>query len=356
MNTFKNAEYTITTSISDQSAAIYIKVANNISYATYEGTFEKSAFRLSFELAGIYSLINKCFAAFTDCGGFKSAYTVTMELESSMMMRLVFNCMLEGIIAVEFDLRLQQKIVQGDAILSVELEKQNQLIERLIKRLDSAEKTIKLLDAKIARLEKLTKTVENIELEIQCMNEHNIARIDEIDKIERIIDCIGDGLYVRLRRDQLNGIGHGDECYLVNSNKLSLDCLPIQMLCNGGFHNFKYIINELEKIRAFYYLDDLTIKNDAYYPGNLFTIFNSSLRKLSIYQSDRCSDLAIIKQFPNLEELLIVSCGNLNTQEALHNLQSTPNKIKKITFQRVSNAIGLQSYCVKNGIELEFKD
>jgi hypothetical protein len=264
--------------------------------------------------------------------------------------------MLEGIIAVEFDLRLQQKIVQGDAILSVELEKQNQLIERLIKRLDSAEKTIKLLDAKIARLEKLTKTVENIELEIQCMNEHNIARIDEIDKIERIIDCIGDGLYVRLRRDQLNGIGHGDECYLVNSNKLSLDCLPIQMLCNGGFHNFKYIINELEKIRAFYYLDDLTIKNDAYYPGNLFTIFNSSLRKLSIYQSDRCSDLAIIKQFPNLEELLIVSCGNLNTQEALHNLQSTPNKIKKITFQRVSNAIGLQSYCVKNGIELEFKD
>jgi hypothetical protein len=160
MNTFKNAEYTITTSLSEQSASIYIKVANNISYSSYEGTFEKSAFRLSFELAGIYSLINKCFAAFTECGGYKSPYIVAMELESSMM-RLVFNCMLEGIIAVEFELRLQQKILQGDSTISAELlEQQNQLIERLTKRLDSAEKTIKLLDAKIERLNKKQETYD----------------------------------------------------------------------------------------------------------------------------------------------------------------------------------------------------
>jgi hypothetical protein len=194
MNTFKNAEYTITTSLSEQTASIYVKIANNISYAAYEGIFEKSAFRLSFELAGIYSLINKCFAEFTDCGGFKSAYNVTMELESSMMMRLVFHCVLEGIIAVEFDLRLQQKIIQEDAIVSAELEKQNQLIERLMKRLDSAEKMIELQNNKIAGLEKLTKTVEkNIGIEIQCMNEHNIARMGEI---ERIIDCMGNAFTV----------------------------------------------------------------------------------------------------------------------------------------------------------------
>jgi hypothetical protein len=81
--------------------------------------------------------------------------------------------MLEGIIAVEFDLRLQQKIVQGDAILSVELEKQNQLIERLLKRLDSAEKMIESQNKKIAGLEKLSEKIVRLEDSVQNLTEHN---------------------------------------------------------------------------------------------------------------------------------------------------------------------------------------
>lgn len=359
MNTFKNAEYTITTSLSDQSASIYVKIANNISYAAYEGTFEKSAFRLSFEIAGIYSLINKCFAAFTDCGGFKSPYTVTMELESSMMMRLAFNCMLEGIIAVEFELRLQQKIVQGDAILSVELEKQNQLIERLIKRLDSAEKMIELQNNKIAGLEKLTKTVEkNIGIEIQCMNEQNVARMSEIDKIERIIDCMGNGLYVELRRADTT-----TEHHLINSTKLLLSC------CFGNLGPSRlYVVNEFEKIRAFYNLVELTVDRVGFdfkrqsNPSGETIIFNSSLKKFSITNSCSSvwSDFSIIKQFPNLEELYISNPTSngvtpLQVTEALNTLKTTPHKLKKITFEQVSNAHGLQSYCDKNGIELIIK-
>jgi hypothetical protein len=267
--------------------------------------------------------------------------------------------MLEGIIAVEFDLRLQQKIVQGDAILFVELEKQNQLIERLIKRLNSAEKMIESQNKKIAGLEKLTKTVENIGLEIQCMNEHNITRMDEIDKIEKIIDCIGNGLYVELRR--ADTIEH----HLINSTKLSL-CCYFGIPGNSRL----YVVNEFEKIRAFYNLVELTVsqvgfefKRQSHYgnPTGETIIFNSSLKKFSITNSCSSvwSDFSIIKQFPNLEELYISNpewdtSTPLQVTEAINTLKSTPHKLKKITFQNVSNAHGLQGYCDKNGIQLEF--
>jgi len=94
-----------------------------------------------------------------------------------MTMRLQFHCMLEGIIAVEFELRLQQKIVSYNTQLSVELEKQNQLIERLTKRLDSAEKTIKLLDSKIERLNKKQETFDEYTQKIVEL-ENKIAGLD----------------------------------------------------------------------------------------------------------------------------------------------------------------------------------
>ena len=67
MNTFRNDQYTITTSLNERSA-IYIKIANNISYMCYEGNFDSAAFKLPFELRNIYELVNKCFAEMDGTG------------------------------------------------------------------------------------------------------------------------------------------------------------------------------------------------------------------------------------------------------------------------------------------------
>ena len=184
MTTFKNAEYTITTSLSEQESSIYIKVANNISYATYEGTFERSAFRVSFEIAGIHRLINKCFA------GGDAKYSVRMEMEPLCLqnavgvspdnhpiptlvplsgivpnaLRLRFDCNIEELLVVEFEIRLKEKMVANDAILSVELEKQKQLVEMLTDRVEK--QTIEyrqVLDQQRQLIERLSKRLDQEE-------------------------------------------------------------------------------------------------------------------------------------------------------------------------------------------------
>ena len=192
MNTFKNTGYTITTSLSD-TETIYIKIANNISYETYEGTFEKSDFRLSFNTKGRFTIINKCFAAFT--GNEKSAYSAKIELEPNNCMLVIFDCILDGAIGVDFGLRLKQKSVSGDTILSAELEKHEQLIAALTKRLESAEKTIEMQNKQIAELEKLKTTVERLANNAETKEKLVVGLMQQsatrITELERIVDYIG---------------------------------------------------------------------------------------------------------------------------------------------------------------------
>ena len=129
MNTFKNTEYTITTSLSEQTASIYIKIANNISYATYEGTFERTAFRLSFNIGGIYRIINKCFAQFSG-NTVDTKCSIATELEPSAI-RLAFHCEIGECLDVDFEIRVREKAVSSDTKMSVEWEKQTQLVESL---------------------------------------------------------------------------------------------------------------------------------------------------------------------------------------------------------------------------------
>jgi len=306
MTTFKNAEYTITTSLSEQESSIYIKVANNISYATYEGTFERSAFRVSFEIAGIYRLINKCFA------GGDAKYSVRMEMEPNAL-RLRFDCNIEEFLVVEFEIRLKEKMVANDAILSVELEKQKQLLtDRMEKQ---AMEYRQVLDQQRQLIERLLNRLDSAEKTIGLQNKH-------ADELERRIDCIG-------------SIGHPVLGHRIDSATIRL-------------HNTE------AKVNAFYKLNELILFN----PSHTFKsdISNFTLSKLSIYGgcSSNWSDMQFIKNLPNLEVLNIQSQngGGIQVTEAIETLKSTPHKIKKITFTGVTNAIGLQPYCDKNGIEL----
>lgn len=170
MTTLKNAKYTITTSLSEQESSIYIKVVNNISYATYEGTFERSAFRVSFEIAGIYRLINKCFAVFTDGGDAK--YSVRMEIESNAL-RMTFHCNIEEFLVVEFEIRLKEKTIANDVIISAELEKQKQLVETLTDCVERQRQMIERLSNRLDQEERKTTDIVNsltTEIAIQKQN------------------------------------------------------------------------------------------------------------------------------------------------------------------------------------------
>jgi hypothetical protein len=346
MTTFKNAEYTITTSLSEQESSIYIKVANNISYATYEGTFERSAFRVSFEIAGIYRLINKCFA------GGDAKYSVRMEMEPNAL-RLRFDCNIEEFLVVEFEIRLKEKMVANDAILSVELEKQKQLVEMLTDRVEKqAMEYRQVLDQQRQLIERLLNRLDSAEKTIGLQNK----RTNELD---RRIDCIGGG----------------SECVFkctsnsINNKYVKLDSSTITVHCRGSDRLYSDTTNgsELHKIRYLYKLNELILHGPSIedfclnYNGRhneKHIIFaNDTLSKLSIWGgcSSAWSDMAFIQNLPNLEELTIRAAAagsNIQVTEAIETLKSTPHKIKKITFCGVTNAIGLQPYCDKNGIEL----
>ena len=329
MNTFKNAEYTITTSLSDQSASIYIKIANNISYACYEGTFEKQAFRLSFELAGIYRLINKCLNAFTDGGGFKSPYTVTIELESTSIMRLIFNCMLEGILAVEFDLRLQQKFVSVDSIISSELEKQNQLIERLTKRLDSAEKMIELQNKKITELSQRLNTTENYITGIDCAI---VAMGFNTGFLYRHYDKLSKEFKITETMEIF------EPSLIQNLHKFPFIKKIVLFLGESTIYNYSLVS----------LLDDVELDHQP-----------TAITHISIEGNrwDKMMNLSFIKSFPGLEYLTFARCNNgIIVKEAIQNLSSVKHKIKKITCDRVynMNSTELQKFCETQNIQLEF--
>jgi len=131
--THRNAEYTITTSLSDHY--IIINLSNNVSYACYEGQFDNSAFQLSFDNVTIFKLINKCFANLVDptCN---TTYKVNISLAGKVERMVIdFNCAVEGFLTVVFSLRIMEKTVSGDNGVHAELNRQKYLVSELTERI-----------------------------------------------------------------------------------------------------------------------------------------------------------------------------------------------------------------------------
>jgi predicted RNase H-like nuclease (RuvC/YqgF family) len=238
-----------------------------------------------------------------------------MEMEPNAL-RLRFDCNIEEFLVVEFEIRLKEKMVANDAILSVELEKQKQLVEMLTDRVEKqATEYRQVLDQQRQLIERLLNRLDSAEKTIGLQNKR-------ADELERRIDCIG-------------SIGHPVLGHRIDSATITL-------------HNTDAKVNE------FYKLNELVLFN----PSHTFKsdISNFTLSKLSIDcgSNSNWSDMQFIKKIPNLEVLNIRSQngGGIQVTEAIETLKSTPHKIKKITFNGVTNAIGLQPYCDKNGIEL----
>ena len=319
MNTFKNAQYTITTSISEDN--IYIKVINNISYECYENTFDKSMFRLSFNTTSRFTIINKCFAALTGNGTEKSAYAANISLESADTMLIIFDCLFDGAIGIDFALRLKQKIVSNDSVVSAELEKQTQLVERLVERLDAAEKMIEQQNKKIDGLSDKLESAENyiagIDRAIVAMSLNSIS-------LQRLYD-------------------HAD-IKITDT----MEIFEQSMLHN--LHKFPFITKIIVIFQAPHMpVPRLLLLDDIEYPPTNITHI---CIKSCIW--DKNMNLSFIKSFPNLEYLTFVNCiKEINAKEAIQNLSSTEHKIKKITCNHHNvKSNELQIYCEKYGITL----
>lgn len=152
LSTFRNDQYTITTSLSERH--IIVKLVNNVSYVSYEGAFERNVFRhfgnlSAVGLPAVFKLINKCFAAFVEPPDAKtdSDYAVEIKFgrqsDDSGYIFIEFHCLVDGFLNVDFVLRLKETVGEDGAEMTTqllaELNRQKQLVADLTARVAAME-------------------------------------------------------------------------------------------------------------------------------------------------------------------------------------------------------------------------
>ena len=154
MNTYRNEQYTITTSLSDNK--IYIGITNNISYVCHEGTFDKSVLRVSFNIESIFALMKRCFVAFSENSETGAPNTVKFIHKSATnSLQLEFNCVMEGFLNIEFDVLLREKkTATNEQQLTVEFNRQRNQIERLIQTENELREEIKMQNERMKEMER----------------------------------------------------------------------------------------------------------------------------------------------------------------------------------------------------------
>jgi hypothetical protein len=286
MNTYRNTQYSITTSLNGH--AIHLKIANNISYAFYEGSFDGASFKHPFELKDTYELINKCFARFVENPADKK-YSVAMELDNSTLL-LRFHCVVEGFLTVSFELRMREKIMSNDAQLTINFQRQQQTIDLLMQRVEEMEKIISALGSEIqlVRQSNGTTTTHTISETTLTLSGPPVYTPDSYKKIKH---------FYKLNRLSLIGLdgSHGPQTSITNAS------VKILTITNcAAFANFEYIKN-------FPNLEE-------------FTMTNCTL--------------------------------SANAENTLKTTKHNIKKICLSSYGATFNVAGLQAYCSQNRIEL----
>lgn len=302
MNSFRNQQYSITTSLNERT--IHIKVVNNISYMSYEGNFDSSSIKFGFELSDTYNLITKCFANFVSPDAIKLAdYTVSFTLDNGIL-RTNFNCMVGGVLRIQFDLRLREKLLSNDAQLTIDIQRIEQTYQ--------------------SEIDKLTKKLEDME--------------------KYIIDTIG----------------MAEICFTNSTNNVIVTSFPINIKeIDLNCDNNKYSLQSFKQIENFIRLETLRIStcnwvNIMYVPTPHPHMSNKTLKKLIIHQTNHQCNLSFLKYFPNLEEFKMEGCST--TFESIDAFKDIPNKLKVLEFITCANIGTIQSsltvYCSNNNIKL----
>ena len=290
MNTFKDDQYTITTSLTDHS--IYIKIANNVSYMCYEGNFDTASFNLPFHLKEIHKFVNKCFANESE-PDYEPGYSVGMQLDNGTL-TLGFEGVVGGFLTVQFDLRLREKLMSNDAQLTINFQrieqKQQHAFEEIAKRMA---------------------------------------------EMERRLEALGHAEICFYKGDKFK------TAYPIDSKSLTIN--DSNTIDNESFKKIKY----------FYQLEELTmIAHNNWGESAEINTSNATVKKLTLNSCPAFTNITFIKNFPSLVELSMR--GFTVDGSIVTTLRSIKHKIMKLTFQGCPgiNQTEMQTYCTQTGIEL----
>jgi hypothetical protein len=297
MNTYRNTHYTITTSLNER--AIHLKIVNNTSYMWYEGNFDATAFKLSFDIKDIYELVKNSFDSFTNEGGRKdSTYGLTVSLDNGHLL-LAFRCVVGGFLNVVFDLRLREKIMSNDAQLTINFQ-----------RIEQTQRE---------EIEKLTSRLERMETMLEALGHANI--------------CL---------TNPPSGRIDGIHSFPISSTNISI----IDNHNNISSESFK-------KIKHFYKLEELHLYGCNWNESHLNTT-NASVQKLKLSSCPTFAHISFIKNFPNLRELWME--GIAVNSDFVTTIRSIPHKLTKLTLHSSNiNQTEVHSYCTQNNIQLDLK-
>jgi hypothetical protein len=155
--------------------------------------------------------------------------------------------------------------------------------------------------------------------------------------MERIISCLGSEITLCRQDSKFSTL----QTFPVSTKSLTISA-PV------------FTLESYQKIKHFYQLNDLTLNSLDTTNGPQTQITNASAKKLTINSCNSFGgDWGFIKNFPNLEEL-VISGVPLMSSVTTH-LKSTKHKIQRITLSAYGgtfNAADMQNYCSQNGITL----
>ena len=293
----------------------------------YEGNFDSTAFKLPFELKDVYELVNKCFAEMDENSESDDledgeeeeesdnkvasqrpqrteSYRVTTRLDNGTL-QLIFHCVVGGFLKVKFDLRLREKLMSNDTQLTINFQR----VEQKLERIDAVMSQMQIMEKKMKEMER-----------------------------------------------RLEALGHADICFtkppsgnVADIYSFPIDSKKLELNSDGN----SISLNSFEKIKHFYQLEELHIGRCDWISA-ASVVSNATVKKLKIIHSNKFQEISFIKNFPNLEELEMVT--SKVDASIVTTLRSIKHKIRKLTFQQITgiNQTEMQTYCTQKGIVLNY--
>lgn len=126
MSTLVYKGYSITSSLGERN--IFLKLVDQVSFATYEATVEQKDLRIQHPLCSVYKVIVDSFSEQDE------NYRVDINLLSGFL-KLEFHALVGGFLELRFEVVLREKVVATDALATTKLEQQVKMLEETLKAL-----------------------------------------------------------------------------------------------------------------------------------------------------------------------------------------------------------------------------
>lgn len=287
--TFEFNNFSVISSLCERN--IYIKFTDNINFTTYESTLDQKELRLNFALPEIYKIMKKCFQK-------EEHYNVEV-IANSNLLRLIFTALVGGILSINFEVQLREKIMSNDAQLTTSFNKMEQKCTYLSRRIDELQQTLE-----------------------QCQTENRLM----IEALSNAEICLG------IRTSGIMDI-------------LNISLNVVQLEVNSTYttiywSKFKLLFN-LKKIK----FSNINI--------DFQTFLSKSLEEIEIIASETTS-LSGIEKNKKIKKIKLHGLINLSHTNFMPYIKECKN-LKHLIIQscRQINIVEIQTYCQTNRIQLD---